>query len=155
MNRRSFLTLLAGGAGIVAAAPVRRYWAVGATLERGIAKPTLSPFMGMDLGFRGSTGAISQRWHESDLVRELQGYPGGEAPNLTLASIRDAVQTLKAQNAAPHPDGRYRAYFHPTTAKQVHAVVDIQMAQMVSDGYIVCDDDSPIIVRTEIVGGVS
>ena len=32
MNRRHFLTLLAGGAGIVAMEPVRRYWQVGALL---------------------------------------------------------------------------------------------------------------------------
>lgn len=43
MKRRRFLTLLAGGAGIVAAAPVRRIWAVGAVLVPDFSVTTVGP----------------------------------------------------------------------------------------------------------------
>ncbi len=121
MNRRSFLTLLAGGAGIVAAAPVRRFWAVGATLER-------LPFTyiwGMDLGLRGSSAVISQRWHESDLVRELQGYRGG---------LDDSV------DAAPgvvHMDPRLAK----SSLQRVHIYKPSQVSFRLGDVELACVDD--------------
>ncbi len=48
VTRRSFLTGLGAAVGIVAAEPIRRYWAVGADLSR-----SPKTFVGVDLGFDG------------------------------------------------------------------------------------------------------
>ncbi len=127
MNRRHFLTLLAGGAGIVAAAPVRRIWAVGATLER-------HTIMGMDLGFGGSQTVITQRWHADDM---------GEAMRREMHRTYPVdVRFGKTQAPWHREDLLYG--FSPTDLTP-------EMAK-----YIVCDDvldASPIVVRTEIADG--
>ena len=174
MNRRAFITLLAGGAGIVAAEPVRRIWVVGAALE-GASAPSEFHDSLFPAAMRDRKGArfahLQGRWHDDDL---LQGYPG--APDdfvdagprrgfarelademrdalpttfpvdprvaktlettITAEDIRRMARDLEAQNAPPHPDGKYRVFMPPSAAlflggKEVETV-------------------GPIVIHTEI-----
>ena len=73
MDRRSFLALLAGGAGIVAAAPVRRYWQVGAALERPQSLQDWWESTRLGLEGRGARFAhIRGRGHDDDLLHGIE-----------------------------------------------------------------------------------
>ena len=126
MNRRNFLALLAGGAGIVAAAPVRRIWAVGATLERRGIVHVDPRFAKMQTEI---TAEDIRRWAET--LRAQNNY-----------------------NPTGMDDGDYIRI--PLTGNQTITGLDDQLADAVSAGYLICDDvldTSPIVVRTEIVEG--
>lgn len=151
MNRRNFMALLAGGVGIVAAAPVRRYWQVGALLVP--AAPVPSHIAEMAQAMRDAlptTFPVDPRF----------------AKTLSADDIRRMAEQLQAQNAPPHADGCYHVHLHPARAEQLRDALDRNMAQAVADGYLEGYEMGPaglvsvrpvkplesIVIRTEIVG---